>query len=441
MIRFGYTVAAIAVFGTCGASAINAQENPDVMRQAMEQRLQSFDIDLAVPDTPAFAILGLSPDNIVRPTTPKELALGLLNGSDRNGTLQTGIAIDTVPYLLFTGDALSLAAYRDSIPTRLLANTQLSLATAKASDDSEAVRLAVGLRVTPWNLGDPRMGEVTEVNGVVDTKTSLLGCLVGNLRGEYDTYADALEVQGFNEALIASLESGAQPPSDGRTKEQEIAELRKEIEAMSSSVEGYSAIQATTVTTCREEARKRDWNASSLTFGVAPVWTSEDGDVGELDYTGVGIYGTLGYGFEGIEGLEDSAQLLAHGRLLTNQMVPSAADESILVDEDNWSLGAQIRVAGPTMAERDVDGGPDLSFLAEAMFTSADRQGVGRDDFMTYSVGAEYQVADGSYIKLTLGTEDGRDEGGDNSFVIGAFTIDFSDVPTPDFTPPGLGGE
>lgn len=47
-------------------------------------------LDLAVPDSPAFAILGLSPETVVRPSSPRDLATTLLNGVDRRGNLQSG---------------------------------------------------------------------------------------------------------------------------------------------------------------------------------------------------------------------------------------------------------------------------------------------------------------------------------------------------------------
>src|SRR5690606_35054097 len=47
-------------------------------------------LDLAVPDSPALAILGLSPETVVRPGTPRDLATTVLNGVDRRGNLQSG---------------------------------------------------------------------------------------------------------------------------------------------------------------------------------------------------------------------------------------------------------------------------------------------------------------------------------------------------------------
>jgi len=73
-------------------------------------KLKAAMVDLSVPDSPAFTVLGLTPEEVARPTTARKLATSLLNGVDRNGVLQTGVAIDTVPYLALAGQLVTLQA-------------------------------------------------------------------------------------------------------------------------------------------------------------------------------------------------------------------------------------------------------------------------------------------------------------------------------------------
>ena len=117
-------------------------------------------LDLTVPETPAFYALGLTPESVSRPASPRELAADLLNGLDENGNFQTGIALATVPYLLFAGDRLTIQKYRENEGfswIRLAARSQLSVATTKGTDsDDKAMRAALGIRVVPYDLGDPR---------------------------------------------------------------------------------------------------------------------------------------------------------------------------------------------------------------------------------------------------------------------------------------------
>jgi hypothetical protein len=111
-----------------------------------------------VPESPAFTVLGVTPNAIARPGTPREFATSLLNGLDKNGNFQTGLAIDTAPYMLFNGQNVTLQDYNDYYLTRLLSRTQFSLATTKgAASDDTATRLALGLNVTLWDKGDARV--------------------------------------------------------------------------------------------------------------------------------------------------------------------------------------------------------------------------------------------------------------------------------------------
>lgn len=51
-----------------------------------------------VPSSAGFAILGVSPENVLTPRKGSELALGLLNGLDQEGNFQSGLAIEANPY-------------------------------------------------------------------------------------------------------------------------------------------------------------------------------------------------------------------------------------------------------------------------------------------------------------------------------------------------------
>ena len=95
--------------------------------------------DLAVPDSPAFTVLGISPQNVTRPTSPKDLAASLLNGLDQNGNFQTGIALDTAPFLLIAGSKLTIADYAQHYVTRLFSRIETSLGTTRGTSEAESL--------------------------------------------------------------------------------------------------------------------------------------------------------------------------------------------------------------------------------------------------------------------------------------------------------------
>src|SRR5437763_20839 len=73
-----------------------------------------INVDLAVPESPAFAVLDITPQTVNRPTSTEEFATSLLNGVDKNGNFQAGVAVDTIPYLLFFGHQITLEKYVDN---------------------------------------------------------------------------------------------------------------------------------------------------------------------------------------------------------------------------------------------------------------------------------------------------------------------------------------
>jgi hypothetical protein len=122
-------------------------------------KLAAAMVDLPVPDSPAFTVLGLTPEEVARPTSARKLAASLLNGVDRKGVLQSGVALDTLPYLALAGHLIELTEYRVRARylLRFAARTQLSVATSKASDvNDKAMRVALGMRMTLVDFGDPR---------------------------------------------------------------------------------------------------------------------------------------------------------------------------------------------------------------------------------------------------------------------------------------------
>lgn len=56
------------------------------------------------------------------------------------------------------------------------------------------------------------------------------------------------------------------------------------------------------------------------------------------------MWTTFGYGFEGMPALEDSAEILLHGRIRTHEEVPDETGNSF--EQTSFTFCAQLRVAG-----------------------------------------------------------------------------------------------
>lgn len=169
----------------------------------VSQLYAQTEVDLSMPQSPAVTILGLAP-GVIQPGTPREFTAAVLNGS--------GISTDCVPYWLAAGKLIDREIYKANPIVRLLAGTQVSLATANS-------RLAGGLLVRIFDKGDPRLDDVL---------------------------ADCLQ-----KAAERALAQSAPVALTGNT-DQENA--RRE---------------ALLKDTCRDQAAKRNWNRSSLVVGAA----------------------------------------------------------------------------------------------------------------------------------------------------------------------------
>ena len=113
----------------------------------------------AVPETPALAFLDATVANVLRPGAARDFALALLSGTDESGTARQGFAVETTPWFLVPGVAIDGRRYRESRLAFVLANAQLSIGTARSEGDDADTDLAVGLRLTLADRGDPLRSE------------------------------------------------------------------------------------------------------------------------------------------------------------------------------------------------------------------------------------------------------------------------------------------
>lgn len=361
------------IFLVVFASQTNLCLGQDTMTShgSENEAVMEADIDLAVPESPAFAVLGLTAQSVVRPSSPRELALSILDGVDAQGNLQAGMAIDMVPYLLAFGDELTLREYREDYKERLFSRSQVSLATAKGtSDDDEAIRVAFGFRWTIWDEGDPRM----------DTQLT----------------ADFDQKLAFPELS---------PDLSLNQREEELRQMKTE----------YERGLERKAERCREDARRRNWNNSAWDIGFAPSWISEDGTTDDLEWNGLAVWSSLAYGFEGIKGLEDRAQIILHARYRQGEEVPDANMQDTFFEQDSLLVGGRLRF-----------GSPSLNFSVEGVFSHAEPEDWEEDDSLRVSGGVEVRVAENLWLEVSVGGSDGRNDDNDQGFVLAQLKWGFS---------------
>jgi hypothetical protein len=364
IFRRGRTAVCVTAFATCLALPAAAQdEDAKLVAARNTYKIKNVDVDLSVPESPAFTALGLNPDTIVRPATPREFATALLNGVDKHGKLQTGVAFDMVPYLIFAGSRVTLADYRGSRMTQVLSRTSVSVATTKgATDDDKTVKVAFGVHATLFDSEDPRL-----------QSDKMLLCFA----------AIPLFPQPAKLAIAADK-------SVREKQEKELADSLSKFERETLRP-GEAA--------CREQfSRKARWNGTSWIVAAARTGVSATGMAGDLAGAATTAWSSLSYGFDRVPGLSDRAQLVAHVRHV---------DDELVLDED---LPGGQEVRDVTTAGAQIRAGSNAFALAiEAAYQRSVAAGRPDDVALRLSFSAERRLAKDVWLTVALGGDRGAD--------------------------------
>ena len=309
---------------------------------------------IAIPESPAFSVLGITPDKVVRPGNGRELALALINGVNENGNFQNGVALDFSPYLLLFGDNLTLAEYREHSFAQFASHVQLSFGTSKGQDDKDkSERVAAGLRATIFDSGDPRM----------DTKFD--DCV----KAAHDTV----------------LNMGPIPP--GAIVE-EIADKIKERER----------ILEQKVKQCRDKHAEESIGKPALDIGLSPLWISEDGQNKNLKSSGIAAWSSFKAGYKRL-------LMIANVQYKSKDSQPAPAPTGGLLQGRSISGGLKARIGSAASA-----------FLAQGVYTSFTPEGKQKDEYYLYSIGGEVKLANNLWLEVSVGGTSGK-EVSNSSFV------------------------
>jgi hypothetical protein len=339
-------------------------------------RADFSNIDLSVPESPAFTVLGVTPNQIVRPATPRDLGTSLLNGLDKNGNFQSGIAIDTAPFMLFNGRNVTLQDYNDYYLTRLLSRTQLSLATTKASSkDDTATRLALGFNLTLWDKGDAR---------VYHPK------------------------RGKDGDVLTCFKANIQPPDAPSSATPSASEIA-EINARAIAVNGKVA------DACRDKVRKANWNSTSWAVAYAPSWITKNGQNSDMKWTGGALWSSFAYGFDGLPSLSKVAQLILHARYRTKEQVADPDQPGQFVEQNSTFFGGRFRA-----------GNPDFAFNVEGSYIHNSVPGKKPFNSSRFAFGAEMKFSDNLYLVLTGGNGPGDAGAPRKGFFMSSFKYGFN---------------
>jgi hypothetical protein len=363
---------ATSVAATAQAPATESQSDEELTKA-----VSALNFDRPISAAPAFVALGVNPETVSHPATPREFAASLLNGVDRTGTLQTGFALEAAPFQVFFGPQTSLNDYRESYFTRLLYNLNLSVATTKAStNDDKSQRVAFGMELTLLDKGDPRMNpKVENLFRQVTTDIPAPEYDPDMSPGEWDALvkAHAEQYGDPNKAYLEGL----------------------------------------------ERIRAESWGRTAWNVALAPTWVSIDGNADDLKYEGLTAWSTFSYGFENVRALRGRVQFIAHLRFREGEEVFDPDDPTLRFNQDTLFGAARLRW-----------GRADLNFSAEAAYIRIWDGPQGNDTAFRIGAILEKKVSENLWFVLSAGQDFGVSGQENELFTLGSLRFGSADSPT-----------
>jgi hypothetical protein len=342
--------------------------------------------DYSIPESPGFTIIGMTPEDVVHPRTLRDFAVALKDGVDESGKFKTGIALDFTPFQWFVRDQTmasylrldtgdldidSLRADANKLPKRKYFNSNMLASTS----------VSIG---TTQGTGD---GDESVKLGI----------------GLHVPIIDKSDGREFaNDCFAKTLFAKAQIVPGGLTP---VVKNAAEVNKMTSE--------------CMALAPR--WNDTIWTASLGYATTSEDGSFSDMKSGAYGIWSSFAYGFDGsIRQLRDNAQLILHAKVLNKQTVQDPDDESLLIEQDSETVGAAFKF-----------GSERLNAALQASYSRLkDRAHDTSDRIQKLSVGLEYKLAKDLWLVATLGGEGGRENGKNNSFVLGSLKYGTATTPS-----------
>lgn len=349
------------VIGLLGCLSASCPADADDKPSVLSAEDLAGRVDLAVPEAPAFSVLGVSPQTVIRPTSGKDLAISLLSGVDYQGNAQPGLALDTRPWMLAFGDDFTLAQYQSNTLKRQLARMRLSFATtAGQSDADKADRYAIGLTFTPWDDGDPRSDE------------KLLGC-----------YRDMLAIKRDEPEIVL--------PGPRVTREEAEAANSKAFAALDNAL----AVKAKD---CVARAQKRNWNAGAWEIGLAGYTANADTmkESGGAAWTSASV------------ALQDWGQFIAHACIQNNELVPDANATAGYRIQNSGLAGGRLRLGN----ERG-------SFMLEGSYADIEPDNASSFNNTYVAAGVEYRLMEGLWLELAVADTFGDNPDANSTVVSG----------------------
>lgn len=345
-------------------------------------------IDLEVPQSAGFALLGVTPDKVIEPQSGKAFGMALLQGLDGKGNFQSGYALETRPYLW------KQPAYA-SEPTpgkRFLSGFKLGFATTTGLEEKDkANRYGAGINWS-YQFNDPLLNR--EYADCLNKGSKVVPLIPTDPDPSHRIPAPMppIEARDTLATILKSLDSLRTEMEESKRRAAKADSLR------SARLDSLRAEHGA----CKE--RHLSWNATALSAGAAGHRALEDER--DLDESGFGVWATGSYAWG------KWLEITAHFRLVNNLL---ALTDSLLRQSDQTVLAARLRF-----------GGASIRGIAESSWNIEEAKGE-ENDFGLASAGLEFKLLEGLWFRASYGYTFASEEAKD-SFT-GQLRFGFGDKP------------
>lgn len=357
----------------CAASATqaNAQEATAQSDKAANAIASEVTEEVLNSTAPAFAALGVSGQTITDPEGLKTAAFSLINGTDLDGKALTGIGIQFAPAQLIPGLNVDYADYRDNWGDRAFARLQITGAYVRGEPNNglKPERAAIGAIWVPFDTTDPFSNK--------DLDRCLRAAFHDNrLPGGADSNGTGIIT---NEPLKAALAG------------------------------------------CREKYVRSATMGHSAQVGFAKLFKRRDGGTGPMAGAGFAASGVVSIGLDCLlrkcrpgdgpdpDGSHIGGKLLLGAVYRNREPIINPLNDKQLIDRNRQSYGGKL-VVGNARA---------WWLGGEFLHQRASYQGLGSDNFTTYTASLDVKVGKGLWLASTYANSSGENFGQSSQFTAG----------------------
>ncbi|MBL6446321.1 hypothetical protein JMN32_08375 [Fulvivirga sp. 29W222] len=241
-------------------SSISAQISPEDTTL-----VKNFRLNFAIPDLPAFKIMGTNPSNILRPSSPKALAAMVSDfGKGGQVILPSSFAAEIAPYILLKSNSLTLREYDNNSE---LYSLRISIGTQRDPANDITTNLALGARMTLIDDGDLKNDK--------QYRQQLFDLLDQKVQAK-----DAYQLEYLKQNNFTAQEVAEKASLEQQQENYVNQQLKRDYDAAIDSL--------------NTAYKEKNWNKKKLDVAVAVLGTSPDSLAKDTKFNKFSVWATYG---------------------------------------------------------------------------------------------------------------------------------------------------